>query len=126
MDGIKDSVPIQLTPCDTLVTQIVQPLTNEYSSARDSGERKSSFLCPDSQSQMSIKGDYYSKDFEYIQVRVIACSENCRNVEDIPLEDESLRIVLAEPSVKYGYDYTTDNALEWSLNDQTFLQIDAK
>ena len=41
-------------------------------------------------------------------------------------EDESLRIVLAEPSVKYGFDYITENALEWSLNDQTFLQIDAK
>ena len=65
VDGIKDSVPIQLTPCDTLVTQTVQPLTNEYSSARDSGERKS-FLCPDPQTQMSIRGDYYSKDFEYI------------------------------------------------------------
>ena len=125
LDGIKDSEPIQLTPCDTLVTQTVQPLTNEYSNARNNGLPKS-FLCPDPKTQMSIRGDYYSKDFEYIKVRVIACSENCRNDEDIPLKEESLRIVLAEPSVKYGFDYTTDNALEWSLNDQIFLQIDAK
>ena len=31
---------------------------------------------------------------------------------------------LPEPVVKYGKEYTTDTALEWSLNDQNSMQID--
>ena len=33
---------------------------------------------------------------------------------------------MAEPSIQYGFDYVTENALQWQINDQTSLLVDTK
>ena len=99
------------------------PLKNEFSEARDR-KRSKSFLCPDPSADMRVKGSYNSKDFEYIRVRLVACSENCLSKEKVSQNVSSPRISLQESSVNYGDGFTTDNALSWSLNNNLSFEFD--
>ena len=83
---------------------------------------------------MELEGSYLDKNFSYIQVRVRGCTESdlskldnfykCKEDTDIAKGQTSLRVSLPEASINYGYDYTTDDTLEWSLNNKNSMQID--
>ena len=125
VDGIKSETPIKLSPCDSLSEgHTVLPLKNEYSEARERSYA-TTFLCPDDPLvDMRVGGDYRTKDFQYVRVRLVACSENCQSQTYINQNLRGPRISLQESSVNYGDDFTTENALSWSINNRLSLDFD--
>ena len=74
IDGLKTKLPIDLVECDSLtIGKTEQVFANEYSSVRDSVNDNTTYLCPDQSSNMHAAGSYFDKDFDYIEVDIVAC-----------------------------------------------------
>ena len=43
---------------------------------------------------MHVTGSYFDKDFDYIEVDIVACEENCLNEAEIVKKQQNLRIRL--------------------------------
>ena len=75
IDGTKTKSPIDLIECHSLtIEKTEQVFASEYSSVRDSVNDDATYLCPDPSSSMQVAGGYFDKDFDYIEVDVVACA----------------------------------------------------
>ena len=74
INGLKTKSPIDLVECDSLtIGKTEQTFANEYSNVRDSDKPDTTYLCPDQSSNMHVTGSYFDKDFDYIEVDIVAC-----------------------------------------------------
>ena len=75
VDGVKTKSPIDLVSCHSLtIGKTEQVFANEYSRVRDSVNDDATYLCPNPSSSTQVVGGYFDKDFDYIEVDVVACA----------------------------------------------------
>ena len=104
-DGIKIERDIELEPCVELGLQKIS-LAGEAKTNREKASNisKPSYLCPKQGTEMHVRGNFYSDEFDYVRVKLRGCVESetlqCATPDEVLLRP-NLRLLFPRSFINY-------------------------